>query len=67
MEKLPRSVRKYIRQEKARIRREIWDLKKQKEEIKKLYQRFQKIKPKTLKTLKEKTSKKPIPLKIHEN
>ncbi|MDI6883261.1 MAG: hypothetical protein QMC93_02180 [Patescibacteria group bacterium] len=36
--KLPRSLRKFIRKEKARIRREVLDFKKQKEEIKKLYE-----------------------------
>lgn len=46
-ERLPSSIRKYIRKEKARIRREILDLKKQKEEIEKLYQRiFEKYKKK---------------------
>lgn len=35
--KLPKGLRKHIRREKARIRREIFDLEKQKEEIKKLY------------------------------
>jgi hypothetical protein len=38
--KLPKSLRKYLRKEKARIRREIFDLKKQKEEIEKLYQKI---------------------------
>lgn len=37
---LSRSIRKYIRQEKARIRREIFDMDKQKEEIEKLYVRL---------------------------
>jgi hypothetical protein len=35
--KLPKSIRKYIRKEKARIRREVLDIKKQKELIEKLY------------------------------
>lgn len=36
--KLPRSIRKYIRLEKARIRREhVFDKEKQKQEIKELY------------------------------
>ena len=35
--KLPKSIRKYIRREKSRIRREVLDLKKQKELIDKLY------------------------------
>jgi hypothetical protein len=38
--RLPKSIRKYIRREKARLRREILDLKKQKEEIAKIYDRF---------------------------
>lgn len=37
---LARSLRKYIRQEKARIRREVLDLQKQEEEIKKLTGKF---------------------------
>ncbi|MCD6471188.1 hypothetical protein J7K86_01530 [bacterium] len=37
---LPKSIRKFIRREKARIRRETNDLEKQKKEIIKLYQRF---------------------------
>ena len=40
MKRLPKSVRKFIRKEKARIRRQFLDLKKQKEEIKKLYKKF---------------------------
>ncbi len=39
--RLPKSVRKFIRREKARLRREILDSKKQKELIKQIYQRFQ--------------------------
>ncbi len=38
--KLPRSVRKHIRKEKARIRREVLDLDKQEELISQLYQKF---------------------------
>lgn len=38
--KLPKSVKKYIRREKARIRRQFFDIKKQEELIKKLYQQF---------------------------
>jgi len=38
--RLPRSQRKYIRQEKARVRREVLDLKKQQELINQLYQKF---------------------------
>jgi ribosomal protein L19E len=36
---LPRSLRKYIRKEKARIRRQFLDLAKQKEMINNLYQK----------------------------
>jgi len=36
--KLPKSTRKYIRLEKARIRREVLDLKEQEKLIKDLYQ-----------------------------
>ena len=39
-ERLPRSLRKYIRKEKARIRREVLDLKKQKELINQLYEKI---------------------------
>lgn len=38
--KLPRSIRKYIRKEKARIRREVLDLREQEKLIAKLYQKF---------------------------
>lgn len=38
--KLPKSLRKYIRIEKARIRREFSDPKKQEELINELYQKF---------------------------
>ncbi len=38
--RLPRSIRKYIRQEKARIRREVLDLPEQKKLIEKLYKKF---------------------------
>jgi hypothetical protein len=44
--KLPKSIRKYIRKEKARIRREVLDLKKQEELIQQLYERFLKNNPK---------------------
>ena len=39
-EKLPKSIRKYIRKEKARIRKEILNLKEQKRLIQQLYQKF---------------------------
>lgn len=38
MKRIPKSVRKYIRQEKARIRREVLNTKKQEKLIKELYQ-----------------------------
>jgi len=38
--RLAYSLRKFIRQEKARIRREVFDLEKQKELIKELYKNF---------------------------
>ena len=37
---MPKSIRKFIRQEKARIRREVLDIKKQKELINEIYQKF---------------------------
>lgn len=44
--KLPKSVRKHIRQEKARIRREVLDLKEQERLIDELYKKFLKEKSK---------------------
>lgn len=38
--KLPKSLRKFIRKEKARIRREVFDLKEQERLIQQLYQKF---------------------------
>jgi len=38
--KLPKSIRKHIRKEKARIRREVLDFKKQRELINQLYKKF---------------------------
>jgi len=40
---LPKSVRKYLRKEKARIRREFLDKKEQEKEIKKLYEKVKNI------------------------
>ena len=37
---MPKSLRKYIRQEKARIRREVLDIKKQEELIAELYKKL---------------------------
>lgn len=39
---LPRGIRKFIRKEKARIRREISDLEEIEKALKDLYERFQK-------------------------
>lgn len=41
--RLPKSVRKYIRKEKARIRREVFDLKEQEKLISQLYERIQPV------------------------
>ncbi len=38
--KLSRGIRKYIRQEKARIRREVFDIEKQEKKIEELYKRY---------------------------
>jgi hypothetical protein len=38
--KMPRSIRKFIRQEKARIRREVLDVKEQEELINELYKKY---------------------------
>lgn len=40
--KMPKSIRKFIRKEKARIRREVLDIKKQEELITELYKRLSK-------------------------
>jgi len=50
--RLPKSAKKYIRKEKARIRRQFFDIKEQEELIKKLYQKF--LKNNNLKNLKTK-------------
>lgn len=43
--RLPKSLRKHIRQEKARIRREVLDIKEQEKQIQELYQKvFKKLK-----------------------
>lgn len=42
--KMPKSSRKFIRKEKARIRREVLDIEEQKELIAKIYKRFSKEK-----------------------
>jgi len=38
--RLPKSLRKFIRTEKARIRREVLEVEKQEEQIKQLYKKF---------------------------
>ena len=58
--RLPRSQRKYIRQEKARIRREVFDLKKRQELINQLYEKFLKKPVLEKPTSRKPTSKKPI-------
>ena len=55
MAKMPKSLRKYIRKEKARIRREFFDFKKQKELIDELYKKFLKQPVVETKTAVEKT------------
>ncbi len=40
MKKPPKSIRKYIRKEKARIRREVLDIKEQEKLIQELYQKL---------------------------
>ncbi len=42
--RMPKSSRKFIRKEKARIRREVLDIKKQEELIAKMYKKFSKEK-----------------------
>jgi len=42
--KMPKSIRKFIRKEKARIRREVLDVKKQEELIAEIYKKFSKRK-----------------------
>jgi len=42
--RLPKSLRKFIRKEKARIRREVLDIKEQEEKIRELYQKLNLIK-----------------------
>ncbi len=38
--KLPKSIRKHIRQEKTRIRREVLDIKEQEKQIQEIYKKF---------------------------
>lgn len=44
--RFPRSTQKYIRLQKARIRREFLDIKEQKERIDALYEEIKKLAPK---------------------
>jgi len=55
MRKLPKSTRKYIRKEKARIRREVLDLKEQERLINEIYQKFFKELTKEEKKVEQKT------------
>jgi endonuclease V-like protein UPF0215 family len=41
--RLPKSIRKFIRLQKARVRREVLDLEEQERLIKELYERFLKV------------------------
>ncbi len=52
--RMPKSTRKFIRREKARIRREFLDIKEQEDKIKQIYQKFPKTKNKELKKTKKK-------------
>jgi len=51
--RLPKSIRKYIRKEKARIRREVLDLEEQERLIQQLYEKFLKNNPSNLKSKNE--------------
>lgn len=53
--RLPKSLRKFIRKEKARIRREVLDLKEQERLINDLYQKFFKTSIKTAEKVEQKT------------
>jgi len=53
--RLPRSLRKFIRKEKARIRREVLDSKEQERLINELYQKFFRIPDKTEEKVEQKT------------
>lgn len=57
--KMPRSVKKFIRREKARIRAQFLDVKKQREEIAELYKKLAPVeKVVTVKAKKEKAKAK---------
>jgi len=53
--RLPKSLRKFIRKEKARIRREVLNLKEQERLINELYQRFFKTPPKIEEKIEQKS------------
>jgi len=53
--RLPKSLRKFIRKEKARIRREVLDLKEQKRLVNEIYQKFFRIPDKTEEKVDQKT------------
>jgi len=42
--KLPKSIRKFVRTQKAQIRRQFWDVKKQEESIKEMYNKLNPVK-----------------------
>ncbi|PIR72676.1 MAG: hypothetical protein COU42_00405 [Candidatus Nealsonbacteria bacterium CG10_big_fil_rev_8_21_14_0_10_36_24] len=48
--KLPKSLRKFIRKEKARIRREVLNMEEQKKKIQQLYENIKKTNPNWLKS-----------------
>ncbi len=67
-QKLPKSVRKYIRKEKARIRRQVLDLKEQERLINELYQKFLKKEKKSVLDNQEKNkNSKTIKVQIKES
>jgi len=57
---LPKSIRKFIRKEKARIRREVFDLKEQERLINQLYEKFYKETKTEKEHLKEQEIKKEL-------
>lgn len=64
--KIPKSVKKFIRKEKARIKREILDVEEQAKAIAKLYERvLEQLKKK--KSSKEAMSEKPEKKKVEKN
>lgn len=55
--RMPKSIRKFIRREKARIRGQFLDIKEQEDKIKQIYQKFSKTKNKNKLIKKEKEKK----------